>query len=149
MKTRTSFVSNSSSSSYIIAIKKEADKPCEKCGRRAHNIIDLIDRNNSDSDTSLESVDSFIESKEFDKKHLSETIYDLERGYEKYYKVKDIDRLKEEVKYIQNIIEKIKKSQNEQSVYAIRISYHDDTINNIFKQEVGRTIEIIVGDMND
>jgi len=41
MKIRNGFVSNSSSSSFIVAIKKEPNK-CEHCGRSDPNILDAI-----------------------------------------------------------------------------------------------------------
>ena len=42
MKIRYGFVSNSSSSSFIIEIKQSI--PCNKCGREDENIVDFIER---------------------------------------------------------------------------------------------------------
>jgi len=56
MKIRNGFVSNSSSSSFIVAIKKNANE-CPCCGRSDPNILDAI-RNGerSFSDTCIEST---------------------------------------------------------------------------------------------
>ena len=55
MKIRYGFVSNSSSSSFIIEIKQSI--PCDKCGRSDMNIIDMIEKSQEymdDSETRIE-----------------------------------------------------------------------------------------------
>lgn len=46
MKIRLGFVSNSSSSSFIIAFKKPSEKPCPTCGHKDVSIVDLINTTN-------------------------------------------------------------------------------------------------------
>ena len=47
MKLRDGFVSNSSSSSFVVAIKKQ--ETCQHCGHQDFNILDAIDNSYSDS----------------------------------------------------------------------------------------------------
>ena len=52
MKQRNGFVSNSSSSSFVIAIKKSANEPCPHCGRSDPNILGVIEnQERQDEDT--------------------------------------------------------------------------------------------------
>ena len=44
MKIRRGFVSNSSSSSFIIAVDEQNSKPCEYCGRKDLDIFNYVDR---------------------------------------------------------------------------------------------------------
>jgi hypothetical protein len=50
MKTRNGFVSNSSSSSFIVAIDITKNKPCECCGRKDIDIIDAIRHSYNEDD---------------------------------------------------------------------------------------------------
>ena len=48
MKIRNGFVSNSSSSSFIIALKKEKNEVCPTCGRKDENFFDRISQSDND-----------------------------------------------------------------------------------------------------
>ena len=52
MKIRDGFVSNSSSSSFVILLKKESDK-CELCGRSDPNFINLLENSGSSQNSVL------------------------------------------------------------------------------------------------
>ena len=54
MKTRIGFVSNSSSSSFILAIGDK--EKCPHCGRSDVDIIDMIENSRYDDDTQIEAV---------------------------------------------------------------------------------------------
>jgi len=93
MKNRLGFVSNSSSSSFIVAINRKND-PCPHCGRSGNNIVDLI-KNSQYCDTSIydvsaescyhEEIKSIIQKKiedgfevvQIDVDYSDETLYDL------------------------------------------------------------------------
>lgn len=61
MKIRNGFVSNSSSSSFLIAIKKEKNSPCDCCGRKDYDFdfLDLI-RNSRDEETEVKANGKYI-----------------------------------------------------------------------------------------
>ena len=59
MKTRTGFVSNSSSSSFIVAVKRHAEK-CPTCGRGNTNFLDEVEGANHINDDSYVSERSAI-----------------------------------------------------------------------------------------
>lgn len=58
MKTRNGFVSNSSSSSFIIALKK-VNIPCPHCGRKDPDFLDIIEQSESNR-TSKSHVENLI-----------------------------------------------------------------------------------------
>ena len=117
MKTRTGFVSNSSSSSFIVAVKK-SDK-CPHCGRTDPDFIDLIETIGGSSDgyecTKLrargaEQVFQRIEKENFEwcddaeKKAWEKRFGDWLKAEEKGYAIADIE-----------------------------ISYHDEATSNLFQ----------------
>ena len=102
MKIRNGFVSNSSSSSFVIAIS-ETNK-CEHCGRSDMDILDLVRRSEEyGCDTCIAA-----EGKEEVIKHLSEW-YESDKYIKK---IKDFD-------------------DNDKQIALVEISYHDDVLNNL------------------
>ena len=69
MKNRNGFVSNSSSTSFIVALKK-TNIPCPYCGRKDPGLLDLIERAEGHNDddthvitsTTVETLDGIMES---------------------------------------------------------------------------------------
>ena len=122
MKTRIGFISNSSSTSFIIAVKKS--NPCKHCGRSDPDFLALLpikdDYGNSDQ-TELESVsiDGIV-------KGLKEYDYD---GSGRPHIIKQILAYKDKPEF---------------KVAQIKISYHDDIYNEMLKQGIksGNIIEL-------
>lgn len=124
MKIRQSFVSNSSSSSYIIAFKVPI--VCKHCGRTDISIIDAIRERDHNSDNEvvglgLESVKTIMISDFFGP------------GCDKEYKLvmKKIETLK----------------GNEWDLALVKMSYHDEVLKLIFENAVNSgSIKIIYND---
>lgn len=122
MKTRNGFVSNSSSSSFIIHLNKEGKLPCKSCGKESPivTLIQVIDNgsiSNSDQDNSVEFTG--------DATALLKFLDDRWTPYEKYstYWRKDHPEL----------IEQLVKAKNTDRFVYLTISYHDALINYIIK----------------
>ena len=103
MKTRNGFISNSSSTSYIIVLNKEINK-CPHCGRSDPNLLETISASTSyDEDTHIYAVG------------LKKVIEALGSCYRK-------DLI--------NQTKSLNDTETEDIAY-ISISYHDDVIKNI------------------
>jgi hypothetical protein len=111
MKTRDSLVSNSSSSSFIIAYSLN-DK-CKHCGRSDPDISNML---NNSSDYSNNRLDA---------KGKSEVIQFIKITYGDY----DSD-------FIQ-IIKQIEELSDDMNIIACDISTHDDTLNNFINENNG------------
>jgi hypothetical protein len=113
MKTRNGFVSNSSSTSFFIAIdEKKMKKKCPKCGNQPIDIFEAIDRVSSWDD------ESDVEALGFDK--VMANLQEDGRWF-----MRD-DEKKE-------LIDKFTKANKEgKNVAIIEISYHDKTLNAIY-----------------
>jgi hypothetical protein len=90
MKTRNGFVSNSSSSSFLVALKKIA--PCSHCGRSDPDFFDVVTRMGNDGwveETKLEArgvkecIDKYFEYSKEDQGPLRNKLMAMEAdGYE-------------------------------------------------------------------
>jgi hypothetical protein len=115
MKKRKGFISNSSSSSFIIAITES--KPCKHCGGSNVDILSIF--NELGNHGSCEScVDA--KGKEETIKHINQTWFS--------------DNTKKD------ILDKINKIKGK-TVAAISVSYHDDFLQDIIKNS--KNIEIL------
>jgi len=125
MKTRNGFVSNSSSSSFVVAVKKNVNI-CPHCKRKDINIIELIDqyRHYDESDSTRVIATGWERVKE----------YEGSCGTDK-----------EEKSRLEAIVKPYLNANWE--IAAIKISYHDDITNNLFKEgKESGNIVIIKGD---
>jgi len=107
MKIRNGFVSNSSSTSYIVAIQKVLSD-CPHCKRTDINIIEYL-QNTNDSDNSAESLSS--------SELISATLSN--------------DYLKKDEK--NKTIKKLQSYDDTWNFARISISYHDETAGTIFE----------------
>jgi len=116
MKQRKGFVSNSSSTSFILTIE-QADV-CEHCGRGGGlDIFTLMGRGNNFSDNEIEAI-----GKDEVVKHIKE---------EDWY---DCDESQKLIKKIEKVDETKKK------VVMLSVSYHDETLIDLIESSKGVTI---------
>jgi hypothetical protein len=125
MKTRTGFVSNSSSSSFIIAIDVDEDSSCPFCKRHDFNIIDrirLIGQRDVCDDTRLRSEGA-------------QDVIDY---------INWLDA--EEVTTITAVIKDY--ADRGFKIAYIDIGYHDDSLNNEFESLRTRGKLVVIKDLN-
>jgi len=123
MKIRTGFVSNSSSSSFIIAIDITKNKPCPHCGRSNPDILALIET------ASCESEDNDVNAIGYD---------DVMKSFKE-----NTWRSEEEIKKLISKIEEYE-SNPKYKMASINISYHNEALNTILNTMVKNKEVIIV-----
>jgi len=113
MKHRIGFVSNSSSTSFIIAFKVPGEI-CECCGRKDINIVRTVENSSCGDD-------------EVDRYGAIEVIAELENRIEE---LKCYNPKEEYVVETQNLIEEIKCKEKEgYEIAEVSISYHNEFLN--------------------
>lgn len=114
MKSRTGFVSNSSSSSYIVAFKSA--EPCPHCGRRDPDFLEMLDKSHI-----------YCDDNEVDAVGMENIIANSTEW--------DSDEYKE--KRIADLTELLSPYNKDDFVLAyFSISYHDDSMKVILKNMV-------------
>lgn len=146
MKIRVGFVSNSSSSSYILGVKKEMGSECPCCHRKGIDIIDLIDRYTSDT-TGITCIGKESVTRYYTRK-LEET-EDRVRMLENQYDAASMQWRYDELERIRNTLKSIMDISDEYEVVMLDISYHDIGIQNILQNEYKTGNIIIIYDYEE
>ena len=126
MKIRNGFVSNSSSSSFIIAIDKTKNKPCECCLRVDPDFIKAIE--------SMAFQDNENNVEYLGYSRLVDSIDNI-TNYE-YFKPSYKDMLLEKLKPYSD--------ENKWKVAKVSISYHNETLNDMMDNMVNAKKMVIV-----
>ena len=159
MKTRSGFVSNSSSSSFIIAFDEGKFGHCPHCGRKDVSILDLVERANADDhDTQVEWSDAT--------EHLNKLRADLKEGKAEvitlecmdpthkvtnYWTAKEkADWLRDQNDELERRISLIQKAlARNLSIAEVSISYHDEFLNAELQAQINSgKLELLSGEDN-
>jgi hypothetical protein len=125
MKIKFGFISNSSSTSYVVAINKKDEEPCPHCGQKklSIDIIDLItnfENINDDNDVKARGNDEIINY--------------INKNWGPNYLIENKGILEELFKY----------DEGDWQTYMISLSYHNETLNKLLKDMINAgTIHVI------
>jgi len=158
MKIRHGFVSNSSSSSFIIMVGGDAEK-CPRCGHKPESIVDAL-KNMSGSyshdDSLIEHIEEYIRyNLDYERNSAASYLEKLkmrdpnEQAYPNLYSnhtVADTIRsCEEEVAELEAKIAKYRQLEAEgKEVYRLQVSYHDGLIKHILDDNIAAGIVTIL-----
>lgn len=147
MKVRNGFVSNSSSSSYIIKINREAEC-CSKCGKKESFLDYLKIRSNFYGDSGIEysSKSNILNEIGLQIDHTIKNIINALDINPQDRPVNLVPRERELLKHLTDRFYKL--SEIEEELYGISISYHDDDLQNAFDKAINDGEITIVEDNN-
>lgn len=163
MKIRNGFVSNSSSSSFIIMVDGEAKK-CPTCGHTPASIVDMIDKSKCCGyyeDTSIESMEEYVRStlhysrndlvseiKALEMRDPNEQEYPNSMYHEDYTVSQALARSRQELVELDNEIAKYHQLSDEgKKLYHLQISYHDELVQHILNDNVTTGIVTILEEL--
>jgi len=156
MKIRTGFVSNSSSSSFIVGLKSII---CPHCNLNLAEIIENISSENKYYETSIEDINNYIENSKLTIESLRQDIEnykkyppDEKKIYDSYYVSKFtptygslIESANDEIKKLENELNDILTSKLKmEKVYYLIIDYSDNSFLSLIKNlSINNQITII------
>jgi len=147
MKVRTGFVSNSSSTSYIVAVTSKAIEPCSRCGRsdmvEIKKLFSYIDR--ADESSVVSGVQEDLATQQQELKFYQEEIAEAQRHdpTEKYPKDwyfsygAALDSYRTGLAETQAEIVKLQAfAVQHDQLYTIELTYHDELLNKLFQDAI-------------
>lgn len=159
MKIRNGFVSNSSSSSFIIAVEAEP-KTCPTCGHKPQNIVDILDSMgncNYHDDSSIDDIEEYIrDNLDYERNATASWIEELKQRdpdelthpripHSTQTVRRTIELCEEEVaKYEAEIAKYRQMEKDGKKLYHLQISYHDNLAQHILDDCVKQGIVTIV-----
>ncbi len=154
MKIRNGFVSNSSSTSFIVALNNSV--PCPHCGRCDKSIIDMIETAQMhSSETEMRwsdprdfLIDTEKEIESYDKELREYRTMDPNSmgGYQNRYKISTLMQwTQDSIAKLTKLMGAIQDAQSEgKQVIKFDADYHDDLLNDIIREQIeSGTIEVI------
>jgi 4-hydroxy-3-methylbut-2-en-1-yl diphosphate synthase IspG/GcpE len=90
MKIRNGFISNSSSSSFIILYKKQNEEACPTCGRKNRDFLDMIQEADNDSGVNEISYKECLQEC-IDEGHVTKEEFEKKVNEYKDYELKSVD----------------------------------------------------------